>query len=35
LDACGFWIELDLDLVFGVDWICGFSGLDIFAGFVR
>jgi hypothetical protein len=33
LDACGFWIELDL--VFGLDWIFGFLGLDVFAGFVR
>jgi hypothetical protein len=35
LDACGFWIELDLDLVFDLDWIFGLLGLDVFAGFVR
>ena len=35
LDACDFWIGLDLDLVFGLDWIFGFLGLDVFVSFVR
>ena len=34
LDACDFWIGLDLDLVFGLDWIFGFLGLDVFVGLV-
>jgi hypothetical protein len=25
---------LDLDLVFGLDWIFGFLGLDVFVGFL-